>query len=62
MGRRPRGRLGLAEDWLGMVVAATGNYGEIFDRNLGEGTALALPRGINALWTKGGILYAPPMQ
>ena len=54
--------LGLQEDWLVTVIAATGNYGEIFDRNLGEGTALALPRGINALWTKGGILYAPPMQ
>jgi general L-amino acid transport system substrate-binding protein len=54
--------LGLAEDWLVAVIDATGNYGEIFDRNLGEGSALALPRGINALWNKGGILYAPPMQ
>jgi general L-amino acid transport system substrate-binding protein len=54
--------LGLADDWLAAVVAATGNYGEIFDRNLGENTPLAIPRGINALWTEGGILYAPPMQ
>ena len=54
--------LGLADDWLAAAIAATGNYGEIFDRNLGEETPLAIPRGINALWTKGGILYAPPMQ
>ena len=53
---------GLADDWLAVMVAATGNYGEIFDRNLGEDTPLGIARGINALWTKGGILYAPPMK
>lgn len=55
-------RLGLAEDWLPAVIASVGNYGEIFDRNLGEDTPLSIRRGVNALWTKGGILYAPPMQ
>ena len=54
--------LGLADDWLATTIAATGNYAEIFDRNLGEETPLGLSRGINALWTKGGILYAPPMN
>jgi general L-amino acid transport system substrate-binding protein len=54
--------IGVAEDWLAVVVGAVGNYGEIFDRNLGEATPLAIRRGVNALWTKGGILYAPPMQ
>jgi general L-amino acid transport system substrate-binding protein len=54
--------LGLPNDWMAAVIAATGNYGEIFDRNLGEDTPLAIPRSINALWNKGGILYAPPMQ
>ena len=53
---------GLDVDWLGKVVASVGNYGEIFDRNLGEDTPLAIRRGVNALWTRGGILYAPPMQ
>jgi general L-amino acid transport system substrate-binding protein len=53
---------GLADDWLAVTVAATGNYSEIFNRNLGEDTALGIARGINALWTKGGILYAPPMK
>jgi general L-amino acid transport system substrate-binding protein len=54
--------LDLADDWLATVIASVGNYGEIFDRNLGEDTPLALHRGVNALWTRGGILYAPPMQ
>ncbi len=54
--------LGLADDWLASVIASVGNYGQIFDRNLGEGSPLAIRRGVNALWTEGGILYAPPMQ
>jgi general L-amino acid transport system substrate-binding protein len=52
----------LTDGWLALAVASTGNYGEIFDRNLGEETRLGISRGINALWTKGGILYAPPMR
>jgi general L-amino acid transport system substrate-binding protein len=54
--------LGLADDWLVKVIEGVGNYGEIFERNLGENTPLDLSRGINALWTQGGLLYAPPMQ
>lgn len=54
--------LKLANDWLVSVISSVGNYGEIFDRNLGEDTPLALRRGFNAQWTRGGLLYAPPMQ
>lgn len=53
--------LGLADDWLVKVLAGVGNYAEIFERNLGEETPMQLSRGVNALWTQGGILYAPPM-
>ena len=53
---------GLDEDWGARVLLAVGNYGEIFERNLGPGTKLGLERGQNALWTKGGLLYAPPFQ
>lgn len=53
--------LGLSEDWVGKTLAAVGNYGEIFERNLGDATPMQLSRGVNALWTQGGILYAPPM-
>jgi len=53
--------LGLSDDWLVRVLADVGNYGEIFARNLGEETPMQLSRGVNALWTQGGILYAPPM-
>ena len=53
---------GLDEGWGARVIAAVGNYGEIFDRNLGPATKLGLERGQNALWSKGGLLYAPPFQ
>lgn len=53
--------LGLKPGWLLATVAGVGHYGEIFDRNLGEAGPLGMKRGINALWTRGGILYAPPM-
>jgi general L-amino acid transport system substrate-binding protein len=62
LGKSASAPLGIAEDWLAVVIASVGNYGQIFDRNLGEGSPLAIRRGVNALWTKGGILYAPPMQ
>ncbi|PZF76801.1 amino acid ABC transporter substrate-binding protein [Aestuariivirga litoralis] len=52
---------GLDADWAARTIKAVGNYGEIFDRNLGPGTPLAINRGINALWNAGGLLYAPPM-
>jgi general L-amino acid transport system substrate-binding protein len=54
--------LGLANDWLVKVIEGVGNYAEIFERNLGQNTPLDLSRGLNALWTQGGLLYAPPMQ
>lgn len=55
-------KLGLDKAWTVNVIAAVGNYGEIFDRNVGAGSRLGLTRGVNALWTRGGILYAPPMR
>ena len=54
--------LGLENDWVINVISAVGNYGEIYDRNLGPETAFALERGLNALWTEGGLLYAPPYR
>jgi general L-amino acid transport system substrate-binding protein len=54
--------LGLDREWMARALKAVGNYGEMFDRNVGAKSALKLPRGINALWNKGGILYAPPIR
>lgn len=54
--------LGLGKDWAYMVVKMVGNYAEVFDRNIGPDTPIALARGVNALWTDGGIQYAPPMR
>jgi general L-amino acid transport system substrate-binding protein len=54
--------LGLDKDWLARALKAVGNYGEIFDRNVGPKTPLALPRGSNNLWSKGGLVYAPPVR
>jgi general L-amino acid transport system substrate-binding protein len=54
--------LGLDEKWAYNVVKKVGNYGEIFDRNVGPGTPLKLERGLNALWTKGGLMYAQPFR
>jgi general L-amino acid transport system substrate-binding protein len=55
--------LGLEPDWVVDVITAVGNYGEIYDRNLGPGTPFELERGPNALWTEpGGLLYAPPYR
>ena len=54
--------LGLDNAWAASAVRAVGNYGEIFDRNLGAGSSLKIPRGLNALWTNGGIQYAPPVR
>jgi general L-amino acid transport system substrate-binding protein len=54
--------LGLSHDWLFKLIGGVGNYGEIFERNLGPDTPLKLNRGMNALWNEGGLLYAPPMQ
>jgi len=54
--------LGLDKDWMGRVIKTVGNYGEMFERNVGAKTPLALPRGLNNLWSKGGIQYAPPIR
>lgn len=55
-------QLGLTNDWAVRIVRHVGNYGEIFERNVGTGSRLAIPRGINSLWTNGGIQYAPPIR
>jgi general L-amino acid transport system substrate-binding protein len=54
--------LGLDVDFVVNVVSQVGNYGEIFDRNVGEGSPLGLERGLNALWSEGGLQYAPPYR
>ena len=54
--------LGLDRAWLANAVKATGNYGEIFERNVGPKSALGLPRGINNLWSKGGVVYPMPIR
>ena len=54
--------LGLDKDWMARALKTTGNYGEIFERNVGPKTPLALPRGVNNQWNKGGIMYAPPIR
>ena len=54
--------LGLTNDWVVNIIKATGNYGEIFERNVGAGSPLKISRGINALWTKGGLQYGVPIR
>ena len=54
--------LGLDKEWAKRAIAVGGNYGEIFDANIGPSTPIGLSRGLNALWTDGGILYTPPFR
>ena len=54
--------IGLDKKWAVRAISAVGNYGEIFERNIGVNTPLGLARGLNAQWTDGGILYAPPIR
>jgi general L-amino acid transport system substrate-binding protein len=54
--------MGLDADWAARAIKATGNYAEIFERNLGKGSKLGIERGINALWNAGGLLYVPPVR
>ncbi len=54
--------LGLDKEWAYRIVKQVGTYGESFDKNLGPGTPLGLPRGVNKLWSKGGLMYAPPVR
>ncbi len=55
------GMLGLDKEWAQRALAG-GNYGEIFERNIGEATAIGLARGLNAKWTDGGLIYSPPFR
>ena len=54
--------LGLTKDWAARIVKLVGNYSEVFERNVGTGSKLSIPRGINNLWNEGGIQYAPPIR
>ncbi len=54
--------LGLDEKWAYNIIKQVGNYGEVFERNVGVNTSLKLERGLNALWTNGGLMYTPPMR
>ena len=55
-------KIGLGPDWARAIIRAIGNYGEIYERNLGASGNVGLPRGLNELWTRGGLLYSPPLQ
>jgi len=55
-------QLGLPAEWAYNIIAKVGNYGEVFERNVGPSTPVGLPRGINKLWTDGGVMYAPPVR
>jgi general L-amino acid transport system substrate-binding protein len=55
-------QLGLTKDWAVRIIKQVGNYGESFERNVGMGSPLKIERGLNKLWTKGGIQYAPPIR
>ena len=54
--------LGLDKNWARQVISSVGNYGEMFERNVGKDTPLGIARGLNQLWNKGGIMYAPPVR
>jgi general L-amino acid transport system substrate-binding protein len=55
-------QLGLTKDWAVRIVKQVGNYGEVFERNVGKGSPLKIERGLNKLWNQGGIQYAPPIR
>ena len=55
-------QLGLTKDWAVRIIRHVGNYGESFERNVGQGSQLKIARGLNALWNKGGLQYAPPIR
>jgi general L-amino acid transport system substrate-binding protein len=55
-------QLGLTKDWVVRIVKQVGNYGEVFERNVGQGSPLKIERGLNKLWNKGGVQYAPPVR
>jgi general L-amino acid transport system substrate-binding protein len=53
---------GLTRDWVVRIIRSVGNYGEVFERNVGTQSRLGIPRGLNQLWSNGGIVYAPPIR
>ena len=55
-------KLGIGDDWAYNIAKQVGNYGEAFERNVGKGSPLNISRGLNALWTDGGLQYAPPIR
>jgi general L-amino acid transport system substrate-binding protein len=55
-------QLGVPKDWALKIVKLVGNYGEVFEKNVGQGSQLKIARGLNALWTKGGLQYGPPVR
>jgi general L-amino acid transport system substrate-binding protein len=59
---RRAGALKVASCWAYRIIKAVGNYGESFERNVGMGSPIKIRRGLNALWDKGGLQYAPPMR
>lgn len=54
--------LGLHPAWCSRIISQVGNYGEVYERHIGPNTPIGLPRGINGLWTNGGLIYAPPIR
>ena len=54
--------LGLDSQWSYNIIKQVGNYGESFEANMGPNSKLGLPRGVNNLWTQGGLMYAPPVR
>jgi general L-amino acid transport system substrate-binding protein len=55
-------KLGLSDDWAAKAILAVGNYAELYERNVGTRSRLGIPRGLNQLWSNGGILHAPPIR
>ena len=55
-------QLGLSKDWAARIVRHVGNYADVFERNIGTASKLAIPRGMNSLWDRGGVQYAPPLR
>lgn len=55
-------QLGLTKDWAYRIIKHVGNYGEIFEKNVGQGSPMKIGRGLNNLWTKGGLQYGPPVR
>jgi general L-amino acid transport system substrate-binding protein len=52
----------LDKEWAYRAIKSVGNYGELFERHVGPKTTIGLPRGVNNLWSKGGVMYAPPVR